>query len=658
MASLLTSAVSSSPVAASPADSKPEPHPSAATRTVTLITGDRFVLDRNDNIMSVDPAAGRADIGFRVEKTAEHMYAIPADAERLIAQGTVDRRLFDLKGLLAGGYDDARRGRVPLVLGGSAAASSPSFSATRLASRPVPDGTTVTKELPAVRGAAVEVDKNKAEDLWQTLTRPSATGVAEGQRSAVSGVRRIWLDATVRAAADSNVTRIGAPTAWAAGYTGKGVKVAVLDTGIDSSHPDLTGKVVAEENFTATADAGDHFGHGSHVASIIAGSGAASHGTHEGVAPDARLLNGKVLDDQGSGETSGVLAGIQWAVDQGAKVVNMSLGGTDAPGTDPLEAAIDDLSARYGTLFVVAAGNDGRRGDSTIGSPGSTDAALTVGAVDASDALSSFSSTGPRVGDYGVKPDITAPGEHIVAARAAGTALCQDSCLPGDGPVDDNYTAASGTSMATPHVAGAAAIVASEHPDWTGAQLKRTLMASARPGAGLGAFQQGAGRVDVAAAIGQRITSEPASLSFGSAAYPHSDDEPVTRTLTYHNSGDQDTVLDLTASTTDRSGNPVDAGTFTVSPDRVTVPAGGTATTTVTSDTRVGSADGQLSGTVTATTADAVVTRTPLGAVRESEAYNLTLHHIGADGEAPTTLGSDTLFNLATGETYSPAPER
>ncbi|MFJ2443407.1 S8 family peptidase [Streptomyces sp. NPDC087658] len=627
-------------------------------RAVTLITGDRFLVGPDDSVVSASPAEGREDVGFRVEDSGEHLYVIPTDAERLIARGTVDRRLFDLKALLDGGYGDVGRGgtvrKLPLIIGGDTSAS---FSATRLGSRPVPEGTAVTKRLPAVRGAAVEVNREAAGELWRTLTSPPAARSADGQRSTAAGVRKIWLDGTVKATLDRSVPQIGAPSAWAAGHTGKGVKVAVLDTGIDSGHPDLAGRIVGQKNFTGTADAIDRHGHGTHVASTIMGSGAASGGMYKGVAPDAGLLNGKVLGDQGSGSYSDILAGMQWAVDQGAKVVNMSLGGPDTPETDPLEAAVNELSAEHGTLFVVAAGNEGRNGDSTVGSPGSADAALTVGAVDDADALASFSSTGPRVGDSAVKPDVTAPGVRIVAARAAGTALCQDSCVqPGDGPVDDNHTSASGTSMATPHVAGAAALLAGAHPDWSGAQLKNTLMSSARPSAGQGAFQQGAGRIDVAAAIGQRLTSEPASLSFGFAAYPH-DGAPVTRTLTYRNSGDQDLVLDLTASTTDRAGKPVDDRTFTVSPERVTVPAGGTATATVASDTRGGSVTGQLSGSVTAATGSTVVARTPLGTLRESETYELTLHHIGADGNLPAPGAGDSLYDITTGAMYSPTTQ-
>jgi subtilisin family serine protease len=173
------------------------------------------------------------------------------------------------------------------------------------------------------------------------------------------------------------------------------------------------------------------------------------------VAFGASLLNGKVLDDFGFGSDSGIIAGMEWAAKQKARVVNMSLGGFPTDGTDPMSQAITRLTARYRTLFVVAAGNSGP-GEQTVENPGVATEALTVGAVDAEDQLADFSGRGPRFGDYAMKPDITAPGVDIIAARAAGTAL-------GD-PVNQWYTRLTGTSMATPHVAGAAAIMAQRWP--------------------------------------------------------------------------------------------------------------------------------------------------------------------------------------------------
>jgi subtilisin family serine protease len=153
------------------------------------------------------------------------------------------------------------------------------------------------------------------------------------------------------------------------------------------------------------------------------------------------------------------MAGMSWAVSQHAAIVSMSLGGDPGDGTSPLERAVDELSSTSTTLFVIAAGNSGPE-PGTITSPGAAASALTVGAVDGTDAMADFSSRGPLINGV-IKPNIVAPGVNIVAARAAGTSL-------GD-PVDDNYTALSGTSMATPHVAGIAAILKQEHPTWSGA---------------------------------------------------------------------------------------------------------------------------------------------------------------------------------------------
>src|SRR5439155_11214478 len=218
-----------------------------------------------------------------------------------------------------------------------------------------------------------------------------------------------------------SVPQIGGPAGGQAGFDGTGVTVAVLDTGVDDTHPDLAGKVVGSSDFTDSGTTTDGHGHGTHCASIIVGSGAASGGRYRGVAPGAKLMVGKVLADDGSGLDSWVMAGMDWAARSGARIVSMSLGGDATDGTDPLSAEIDALTAETGTLFVVAAGNSGA--PVTIGSPGTASTALTVGAVDKQNRMADFSSRGPRLGDGAAKPEIVAPGVGIVAARAAGTDL-------------------------------------------------------------------------------------------------------------------------------------------------------------------------------------------------------------------------------------------
>ncbi|MFC4858586.1 S8 family serine peptidase [Actinophytocola glycyrrhizae] len=551
--------------------------------TITLVTGDQVVLLGGEP-KAVRPGPGRDGMQFSVRKTADHQYVIPADAISPVAQGRVDRRLFDITTLKEFGYDN--RATVPLIVTGQ--------GANRVA--------TQGRALPSIDGYAYEAEKGAA---WRDLT-------------SARGVSKVWLDGKRKAVLDHSVPQIGAPAAWDAGYTGAGTKVAVIDTGVDQTHPDLADREIAEANFSEAPDNVDHFGHGTHVASIVAGTGAKSGGKYRGVASGAQILDAKVLDDFGGGLESWIIAGMEWAAEQGADIANMSLGGGDTPGIDPMEEAVNRLSAEYGTLFVIAAGNAG--GESTVGTPGSADAALTVGAVDRDDNLASFSSRGPRVGDGAIKPDVTAPGVAIVAA------LHSDGTI---GPeVEPGYTALSGTSMATPHVAGAAALLAQQHPDYTGAQLKAVLSASAKPHPDLTAFEQGSGRIDVARAITQSVVTEPTNVSIGTVQWPHDDDVPVSRTLTYRNLGDADVTLALSLDTD------APAGMFTLSAEQVTVPAGGTAEVSVTGDAGVGDVDGFFSGAVVATEGESV-TRTPVALDREVESYDLTVDTLDSSG-APT----------------------
>ncbi|ATO16554.1 peptidase S8 [Micromonospora sp. WMMA2032] len=571
--------------------------------TVTLITGDQVTVAAGGRA-AVRPGAGRTGLQFVVGRDRDRLTVLPQDALPLVRSGRLDKRLFDVTGLIEAGYDDARRDTVPLLV-------SYRPGVARRATTPLA-GTRVTRDLPAIGGAAVVATKRDARALWDAV----GAGRSGARLDAAGGVDRIWLDGRRRVTLDHSVPQIGAPAAWAAGWTGKGVKVAVLDTGVDLTHPDLAGKVAEARNFSEEANPDDIVGHGTHVASTIAGSGAASGGKYRGVAPDATLLSGKVCEVFGCTE-SAILAGMQWAAaEQHAAVVNMSLSGPDSPEVDPLEQAVETLTAQTGTLFVTAAGNDGI--DGSVGSPASADAALAVGAVDRDDELADFSSRGPRVGDGAIKPDITAPGVEIVAARAANGQI-------GD-PVGDRYVSLSGTSMATPHVAGAVALIAQQHPGWTAGRYKATLMASARPHPDQTAYQQGAGRVDVAHAITERVTSEPASVSFGVAAWPHTDDQPISRTVTYRNDGPAPLTLDLATTFAGPGGRSAPAGMITLSASRLTVPAGGAGQVTVVVDTRLGGVDGYWTGRLTARSGDTVAV-TPLAVDREVESYDLTVTH-------------------------------
>ncbi|WP_330289670.1 S8 family peptidase [Streptomyces sp. NBC_00576] len=591
-----------------------------AVKTVTLVTGDQVMVDGAGKVTGVVRAEGREKVPFSVRVVAGHTQVVPGDAELLLAQGKLDARLFDVTQLVADGYDDAGRGDVPLIVtfrGKKAPSMTPLTGA----------GAKIGRALPVVNGKAVRSVKKRGAEFWDAVTGTADKGDEAAEFTSSTAVEKVWLDGRRKASLDKSVPQIGAPTAWAAGYDGTGTKVAVLDTGIDTSHPDLASQVIAEQDFSGSTGPGDKFGHGTHVASTVAGTGAKAGGKYKGVAPGAKLLNGKVLDDSGFGSDSGIIAGMEWAVAQKADVVNLSLGGADMPGIDPMEEAVNRLSAESDTLFVIAAGNDGEFGERTVGSPGSADAALTVGAVDKADALTSFSSRGPLVGGGGVKPDLTAPGAAITAAAAAGSILEAD--YPSDVP---GYLTLDGTSMATPHVAGAAAILAQQHPDWTGERIKEILTGSAKPGA-YSSFQQGTGRTDLVRALEQSVVTEQQSIGFGTQQWPHGDDTPVTKQVTYRNLGTEPVTLGLSVDALTVDGKPADAGMFAVSPAQLTVPAGGTATASVTADTRAGSADGSFGGSVAAVSADGKIqVRTAVGVEREVESYDLTVKHLDENG--------------------------
>ncbi|WP_345044718.1 S8 family serine peptidase [Streptomyces sannanensis] len=613
---------------------------SAEKHWITLITGDRVAVGDGGRV-EVRRGKGREGIPVRVRKADGHTLVVPLDAQRLLDTGRLDRRLFDITELGKAEYRTRDHAALRLIVGYKGAAP-----AARDQVRDA-GGTQVGRTFRQMNAEAVSTPEQDAAKVWEALTVEQHNGPA--QRTTAPGIDKVWLDGIRRASLDKSVAQIGAPKAWAAGFDGKGVKIAVLDTGVDQTHPDLAGQQLAEKNFSAASDTKDRFGHGTHVASIAVGTGAKSGGKYKGVAPGARILDGKVLDDQGFGDDSNVLAGMEWAAAQGADVVNLSLGGPDAPETDPLEQAVDRLSAEKGILFVIAAGNEGPDAG-TVGSPGSADAALTIGAVDDSNALAPFSSRGPRAAGGAVKPDVTAPGVDITAASAPGSLIAREV---GERPA--GYVTISGTSMATPHAAGAAALLKQQHPDWKGDRLKSVLAASTTPG-GYSAFNQGTGRIDVPRAMKQSVIAEPVSVGFDRQQWPHTDDRPTTKKVTYRNLGTAPVTLDLSVSGAfGPDGKPAPAGFFTVGTPKVTVPAGGTADAELTADTRLGgSVDGNYSATLVAVGGGQTV-RTTAAVEREIEAYNLTVKHLGRDGR-PTRLYESMLQGLSglgQGSTYS-----
>ncbi|MBI4351110.1 MAG: S8 family peptidase [Elusimicrobia bacterium] len=260
------------------------------------------------------------------------------------------------------------------------------------------------------------------------------------------------------------VKRVNAAGAWSTN-TGKGVKVAVVDTGVDFKHPDLAPNYKGGWNaIISTAAPLDDHGHGSHVSGTVAAVKDLKGVV--GVAPSVDLYGVKVLDKNGSGQYSWVVAGIEWAVLNGMKVINMSLGGSS--GTEALRQ-IMIKSKEMGVAVVCAAGNSG----GSVGFPAKYPEAIAVSASDSADRIASFSSRGPEVA-------VIAPGVNVYSVRKGG-----------------GYTTMSGTSMACPHVAGLAALAVGAGAQGSDA-VRAALKAAATPLPGLTPVQQGAGLVDAA----------------------------------------------------------------------------------------------------------------------------------------------------------------
>ncbi|MBM9621730.1 S8 family serine peptidase [Streptomyces zhihengii] len=583
-----------------------------AAHTVTLITGDKVTvtdLGGDRSTVTVERAEG-ATGAVRSEVLDGRVTVVPDEARPYLSAGVLDERLFDVTGLIEQGLHG--ESGLPLIV-----------SYGKGVRAAAPRGAETVRGLPSIGGAAVEAAASG--EFWHSVTS------GRSRAAFGAGVSKVWLDGRVEADMAESNAQIGTPKAWEAGLTGKGVKVAVLDTGVDAGHPDLKDRLAETKSFIEGQEVADRDGHGTHVASTVGGSGAASDGREKGVAPGAELAVGKVLSDEGSGSESQIIAGMEWAAkDIDAKIVSMSLGSREASdGTDPMAQAVNTLSAETGALFVIAAGNSGAPG--SIGSPGAADSALTIGAVDSADEAASFTSQGPRFGDNALKPDLSAPGVDILAARSG--------LAPGEGL----YQAMSGTSMATPHVAGVAALLAEKHPDWTGQQLKNALMSTSKR-LDASAYALGAGRLDVPAAVDATVTAT-GSADLGFYAWPYEGNEPVTKTVTYTNHTDAPVTLDLAV-----EGMP--AGVAAVADSRLTVPARSTASTTVTGD-GTGAPVGNSSGSLTASVGGETVARTALGLVKEEERYTLTVHVKDRDG-APAAAGLG-VQRLAAGAEPFPA---
>ena len=445
--------------------------------------------------------------------------------------------------------------------------------------RVVNAGGKVSKIFSTVRGIAATVPGSAVSSL---ATDPDVTYVSVDRTVAA---RTAWYDAEP----------INAPSVWSAGLDGTGIGVAVIDSGINNAMPDLGyaqvgfwpgfwggGRVAFSHNFLTGNNwwlsniTDDQYGHGTHVAGIIAGNGKMSTGesysrTFKGIAPNANLIDLQVLDQNGQGTESNVIAAIEMAIalknTYNIRVINLSLGRGvyESYALDPLCQAAEQ-AWKAGIVVVVAAGNDGRlesfnsEGYGTINSPANDPYVITAGAVDTNntaaiqdDTVASYSSKGPSLVDDVAKPDVMAPGSLIASLRTPFSTLVlenptlvtlQSDYMTNNSPAPSRYYfPLSGTSMAAAVVSGASALLLQAQPNLTPDQVKALLMRDAAKGVfpasstvtdSTGSYTSyndllttGAGYLDIQATVAD-ATANAAALPSGYALSPTVNLDPTT----------------------------------------------------------------------------------------------------------------------------------
>src|SRR6478735_9879979 len=261
----------------------------SSTHKITLVTGDVVTVTTLADGHQIADVRRPVDAvgGVRMQERGGDLYVVPDEAVGLLGADKLDPRLFNVTDLIEMGYDEAGTGSVPMI------ATYTRATARAAGAPPAPQGSTMVRELPAIDGAALKTSKPRTRTFWTTVA--PKLDAADATPTLRGGVAKLWLDGKVQVNLKESVPQIGAPEAWAAGFDGKGVKVAVLDTGIDVHHPDLESEIDGTASFVPGEAMTDVNGHGTHVASTIVGTGAASEHDYTGVAPGADLIVGKVL---------------------------------------------------------------------------------------------------------------------------------------------------------------------------------------------------------------------------------------------------------------------------------------------------------------------------------------------------------------------------
>lgn len=347
-------------------------------------------------------------------------------------------------------------------------------------------------KIPLINAIVIEIDENNLDSLKE-----------------LKCLKTVFQNTHITMQMDTARKTVNANIVQENGYTGKGIGIAILDTGISPNNDFLYPKnrILAFKDFINNKSKPyDDNGHGTHVAGIAGGSGINSNGKYRGIAPDCNFIGVKVLNNEGKGNASDVLAGLQWVMDNkekyNIKIANLSIGTSNTSSNDPLVKAVENMWDS-GVIITIAAGNDGPK-KHTISSPAISRKVITIGASDDNitanvwgNNLINFSGRGPTL-ECIVKPDILAPGVNIISCLSNSVSKQSNEI------VDKNYFSLSGTSMSTPIVSGAIALLLEKYKDLKPDDVKLMLKKCCK-NLHLPKNQQGWGLLDVYKLLSQEV---------------------------------------------------------------------------------------------------------------------------------------------------------
>lgn len=541
--------------------------PGRRTHTLTLITGHTIQVEERateDGVERIYAVETDSAAGFTIDQRSDGTYVRPPIEDLGPEVQYYEELFFNVDLLIDQEFTDEHTDSYPVI----ARRSDTGFGAASAGDRSFDSIDAYTDTIP------------KQQDDVSTA----------GAQTALAGVEKIHLDRKVYEHVDSAVPHIGADQVRTdRDLTGEGVTIAVIDSGVDETHPDLEGRVIDQESFVEGEGTEDERFHGTHVAGVAAGDGTLSDGEFVGVAPEANIINAKGLNSTGTGSLSDIIAAVEYSVENNADIINMSLGGPpqdDDPLVDATEAAVDE-----GVVVISSAGNETFPDYESISSPATAPSAFSVGATEHEEGqLADFSAWGPSAFERATKPDIVAPG--VLITGPLSTQLDQEAFEERTGidPSGLDYISASGTSFSAPLVAGLAALALEDDSDQTPEQIRDKLASAADPTIErvdsdeiADIFQQGTGEVDAVAAFEADLQVRNSVLSFG----VFDGSATAERDVTLENTGSDPIEVEVSvdAFTLDDPDAPTSDQVKIESPESLTILPGDAETVTVGIDT-------------------------------------------------------------------------